>query len=789
MTRVTPPYFFDEFLLPIRRVQPTPRERELGLTTRDLEWLHTLYYATDAARQNARLRDAPMVVEKLFIHPASATSIPLAGAFMMSPGPDDPKAVLYTPYGGLEVFDDRDTLLAQITVRLRDARQRTDLVSFLSIRQREALPTDASLSVSTALIEGAVMANQEQTLQAAQQLNVQEMLEQLQRTPTLPWMLDTLLVIMARSYFPNLDQRDTRMNSYAVDDASPEERRWLASISLSHAVLQFYVDQGWPADQIRTFSNPRHDAGGLPQAERESDLQQWESLVAQTAGIFSKLLKSLLLTYWNEDYKQGQSRSEFFAQVMSDKFRLDLLLKRQRGIVSSAESHRLLAMFLPDQTARTAYADTLRIEKVRIQAPYHHYVELAGTLMINDENAYLYTQSQGLQVVKDMDDLKNMLRAMLKATGHEDELLNLVSLAERDVFINLDEVQIIGLPVTSGVFTEMLEDVVAKQASNVEYALGLYRRSEGAIDLDALLDQALDVRHMLDERVLKLDTRGRWTLHPVSTGNGRPSTVLAERAKQRLQQLQAIDSAVALAHSNAPTLRKLVAHALNLELEKRRLDLQAEEVFINTYATEAQQREERLPHASENLVDHFITRLAQETQPLDDSPRSGLYGRRQDGAALKLNNLTAHTVNSIVAQVLPSFTFHDLRTLPKVFLETQQSQLSYAMLQGLRNEAELRRLNKTLLPNAQEVLDTVLRPDSLARLTRHALNGFLPDAFGLSVLSARRARPAHWPTVLSSPNAVVSIRCVQDRPYCGRPVTVRRFLPRSSHCAPDCKSV
>ncbi|WP_458375126.1 hypothetical protein [Pseudomonas pergaminensis] len=60
MARVTPPYFFDEFLLPVRRDEPSPRERALGLSLKDLDWLHTLYYATDHARQNAQLRAAPM---------------------------------------------------------------------------------------------------------------------------------------------------------------------------------------------------------------------------------------------------------------------------------------------------------------------------------------------------------------------------------------------------------------------------------------------------------------------------------------------------------------------------------------------------------------------------------------------------------------------------------------------------------------------------------------------------------------------------------------------------------
>jgi len=52
MTHVNPPYFFPEFHRPARRKQPTERERALGLTLKDLDWLNTLYYATDQARQD-----------------------------------------------------------------------------------------------------------------------------------------------------------------------------------------------------------------------------------------------------------------------------------------------------------------------------------------------------------------------------------------------------------------------------------------------------------------------------------------------------------------------------------------------------------------------------------------------------------------------------------------------------------------------------------------------------------------------------------------------------------------
>src|SRR5690606_27127477 len=58
---------------------------------------------------------------------------------------------------------------------------------------------------------------------------------------------------------------------------------------------------------------------------------------------------------------------------------------------------------------------------------------------------------------------------------------------------------------------------------------------------------------------------------------------------------------------------------------------------------------------------------------------------------------------------------------------------AHSMLMGLRSEAELRLLGKTLTHRSNAILDAVLRTDSLARLTRHGINGFLPDAYALAL--------------------------------------------------------
>lgn len=730
MAQLTPPYFFDEFLRPISRKQPSERERALGLTLKDLDWLMTVYTATDAARQS---REPPMIVETLVIERAGQPDAALAGAFMMSPTPDGEKALLYSPYGGLEVFDNRAVLLATLRERLRDETLHVDLIGFLSITERKSFSFDGVFALTAKTLEGIVFVDQEHTIEVSQKHNVQRVLDELRTTPTLTSMLNTLLNVMARPYFPNLDQQHTVVNTFLVSAEDNGMGRWVASATLGETLLQYYLKSEWPANRTRTFTHPKHDRSAMNEQMLKQDLERWESVVEQTAGVLSSLLSSLLQTWWNTTSGGDQSRMDLFAQLMSDKFRADLLFKRQNGILSSEEAHSLRAAFLPNKASRSDWHATLNIEKISIHAPYQHYVELAATLLISDRHAYLYTQTRGLQVLKDLEDLNDVLLSMLKAAGHQDELLNFLSLDERSLYLAMEGVQVSGLPVAEGVFAGMVKDIASKQLSNMEHALALFRRSDGEADLAALLDCALDLRYMLDSRLLALEAEGRWSLHPASSGNGRPSTVQAERAKQHLTTLRATEAALNTQRQKHPTLRSLAIHALKAELSPRLLDLDPTDVFANTYATQAQQQEDREPVSSRNMVDHFVERLAKVADPIGDTPRIGLYSARRAGIATRWNNLGSRVFNQIIDRAMLPFVQHDIRTLPRAFLASHRADMGTALMQGLRSEAELRLLNKTLSPDHHAMLDTVLRPGSMTRDKRHGLRGFLPDAYSLTL--------------------------------------------------------
>ena len=739
MASVNPPYFFDEYNRPITRKQPTERERALGLTLEDLKWLNTVFAASDHGRRN---RVVPMVVETLKVNRPGEPEVTLAGTFLMSPTPGDKKAVLYTPYAGIEVFLDRADCLSQVTERLKNKTLNVDLIMFLSIEQRSNFSHDSTFTLTTATISGGVFEDQETSIEANQAHNVQRMLEELRTTPTLPILMEGALDVFKLADFTDLDHRDTLVNSFipSPGDNVHGISRWVESATLGETLLQYYVKQAWPANRTRVFTNPKHDKSKFTVREHQLDSQRWESLVQRAAGILSKLFNALLQTWWHEPIDRGTSsaglsRMDLFTQAMSDKFRVDLLLKRQNRaeIVSSQEARNLLAVFHAGQAERSTWHDALRIEKVSICAPYQHYVQLASTLLISDQHGYLYTQSGGIQVLKDVDDVTQILLSMLQAAYYQDELLNYLSLDERSLYLAMENVQIRGLPLEGSVFAEMVSDIHDKQLSNLEHALALYRSSDGAVDLAALLDCSLDIRHMLDSRLLKLDAGGRWSLHPVTNADGRPSTVQAERAKLQLAALQPDEDRMTVQRAKHPTLRSEARKALNKEMRAQLLYQDANDVFINTYPTLARDLEERVPESSVSMVEHFIRHLDNTARDISRTPRIGFYATPQKNVSLRWLNLDSRVFNAVISKVRPDFLLHNVRSLPRLFMESHGTEMVKTLMHGLRSEAELRLLNHTLSPNHYAILDTVLRADSMTRVKRHGLQGFLPDAFGLTL--------------------------------------------------------
>ncbi|WP_347900465.1 DUF6543 domain-containing protein [Pseudomonas purpurea] len=541
MTTALLPYFFDEADRASYTREPGEREKQLGFTTADLKWLKRVYLPT----HSTRIEDAdPMQVSQVLLTPPGKSPMPLAGAFVMSRG-DSGEVVLYTPSRGLMKFASQGDVNSKLLEWLSQPAIKDELLRFLSIEQRHSLQAVSAPAISTMKIEGAVFQDQENTLTLNQSQNVKTMLAELIQTPTLQSMLDDTLNVALRKRFTALDQRHTRMGSFASPAARADQRP-LSSMTLSEAVLHVYLTNHWPEGELRYFSNPRQAT------PREDDNQAWEATLKEVAQSLTPRLLSLLETFWNSPMSTGVARSDFFASSMSDAFCLELLLKRQQGVLSAEEHQRLMGACHPTRNL-SATGHGVHVEKVRVRAPFKHHVELATTLMLStpedsSANAFMYNHARGIEGATPLSEIRATVLAMLGAVGHEDNALDYLALDERDTLLTLAQAEreVIGEPIAGSVFEHLMAQVLAKQTQNLRYALGRYRESEGAMDPGALMDNALDVRSLIDKRLLDFDAAGRWSTRVDQRWSGQPATVRAESARQLSAQLSSIGASLDL---------------------------------------------------------------------------------------------------------------------------------------------------------------------------------------------------------------------------------------------------
>ncbi|MFJ7794251.1 dermonecrotic toxin domain-containing protein [Pseudomonas sp. NPDC096950] len=625
MTAPPLPYFFDEAETAAIARQPGDREKALNFSIDDLKWLKAIYLATDTARVAHK---PGMQVHRLLLTPDNGTAIPLAGAFSMS-RPNHGEAMLYTPWKGLIKYADINDLKSTVNRWLGESAGKRELLRYLSIEQRCTVLAASTLSVSTQSIDGAVFQDQETIIEANQNHNITTMLAELIKSPTLRSMLDEVLKNALARRFPGLDQRRTRLDSFA----GTAPKRQLSSLSLSEAVLHYYLNNQWPDGDTRGFIHPARAVSS------DADNLTWEVAIKEIAQSLTPHLRSLLDTFWNSPMGNGLARSEFFAQSLADTYCVDLLLKRQQGILTSEEYLRLMDVTLAGTDDLPASNDPVRIEKVRISAPLKHYVEPACTLMIGTDksSAFLYTQARGVETSGSLGQIKNTLLGMLKSEGHDDNLFNFLSLEDRGLFLSLEEQQrvILGAPISGPVFAYLMADVMAKQRQNLTYALSRYRESAGVLDPHALLDNALDVRALIDKRLLPVDANGRWSTRADQRWSAQPATMRADSAKQQLALLASVENSLQ---------QQLQIHP---------------------------------------AISSAVTTLAQA----------------EDGVRASLELLK------------PKFA-HTLST-------------------ALRSELKLRGLSRTLGSVEQTMVQAVL--DTPVRIKRSALNGFLPDVFGLAL--------------------------------------------------------
>ncbi|WP_460928679.1 dermonecrotic toxin domain-containing protein [Pseudomonas sp. MC6] len=620
MSEPASPLFFSE-TLNSPGLWPSLRKTH-GLDEADFKWLAHIKLATHAMRSK---QSPPMHAQRIRLNAGKLAPVTLAGSFILSENAEDKRAILYTPYEGIKQYEDLKTLKTLLEIRVNKADEEDDILAFLALSERRNVAEQSGITLTYETLDGDIFDTQIEVVRAAQRLNAEAVLGELKQLPSLSSLLETILDNLLREDFPNVRQALTRVNFYT--DASAGDTRstavankhWHASMSLSEALLMFYRHPQWPAEQLHEFSNPGRAAFAGDQA-------LWENALKQASEKLQVLLFGEMEKYWSSPAIAGSARRAFFSQVLEEQARAELLIKRESGIIDATQFAILHHIIKP--TAVPARRPT--IENVRLWEYEPNYVELAGSLMITQANACLYTPTMGLQVLHDYLDLKNTVLSKFRAPGHEDELYGLLNLEERKRFVGFDHPHVTGENIGGETFKVLFEAIITKQRQNIAYATQVFRQSDGTVDIHALFDKALDIRAMVHERLLELDAGERWSTRPVLAGVQQPSVVLAHKAEEVIRSFSGIDALLTGMFRSQP----LVTPTLQRRFLENMKDKLAHSLFVGVTGEAALRV---LSGSLDTAAQAIVDTVFHPDQPSRDTRRS-LNGFRPDAWSLTVQH-------------------------------------------------------------------------------------------------------------------------------------------------------
>ncbi|WP_312832891.1 DUF6543 domain-containing protein [Pseudomonas lactis] len=619
------------------------------------------------------------------------------------------------------------------------------MLDYLSISQQHILTPTANLTISAHTVGGAVFQAQHTTLANNLLENARLMREELLKLPSFTSLLDEYICTQLAQTFAGVDQHRIQVHTYVVDTSSESGTadkpplRHTTTRTLSATILQYFVNNGWPEGETRRYVDPQRTPDPQQPAQGADDQLRWEASVQGLARGLRAHMKQQPKAFWAQPASTGASRLQLFTHAMANAFITVALDQQQQAAITVDQRLQLQALPLKAALAATTAAPSVTVEKAQLQAPGQPPVELAGTLIISSNESddgspwMLYTPHQGLQSFTALDALKTHLVDSLNPRQHADAWRNHLARSQRFNEADLSACEVIKAPITGGVFDSIMVGIIEKQGRNLEYALDQYRLSQGTMDLDALVDHVLDVRGMIDPKLLTFDPMGRWSTQLASTWTAAateprvPPTLSALRTSAQL--LENVSAEIARHLAWRPSLENSATTYLNTKLHAKHQHLQAACLSVRQYSSPSSDTDTPQLLSSSSMVEYFLARLCGDVGALNDPLNTHVYSITSDNTATKISGLDITDFNALIDSAIEGFKPYLRRTHSAY--PNMQPLLKKAMEMGLTGEMQVRLWNNALLPLDYEVLSTVL--GIYARDLRLSVNGFRPDAFALAI--------------------------------------------------------
>ncbi|MBX8597597.1 M35 family metallopeptidase [Pseudomonas cichorii] len=270
-------------------------------------------------------------------------------------------------------------------------------------------------------------------------------------------------------------------------------------------------------------------------------------------------LEQLLDNHWTARDRQGVSRRERVAQVLADTFSHLVLMQEQVLGAAAPALIRIAGAVLYELSP-------VPINRLSLMVDGQGTFKLVSLYLIQLElGAYvLYSPRRGLRYLSDW----NALTRLIDSPEGRSELHEYLSLDDLLVVEAAQGWQLRAYPLDKPLFLDCLDAIIGLQQRNINVAL--QRCCEEVGELEAMFDDALDIRAFFDARLPYIGAKGRWLAQPTNfMASWPPSYRIGMRTPPTtyagvwMEQLRLADAVLSELKDQRPSLERLACQAIS----------------------------------------------------------------------------------------------------------------------------------------------------------------------------------------------------------------------------------
>ncbi|HEX8596110.1 MAG TPA: DUF6543 domain-containing protein [Pseudomonas sp.] len=422
-------------------------------------------------------------VDRLLAAEGEPLSAELAAALLITDAP--PRVFLSTLAHGIEAFDSRLDLLT-------------------SLERRFAIASSAALALNATLVEGDIFHDRALSIIDQKARRLTELTQQLNRLPNLHQglgrALQTRVDAIAQDESPDVFSHRAQIIRASTDQVlSPV----VGTQSLVDAAMQVYARVPLGGDLQLQFLDSQGrillgDKAGL-----------YHRALSEVGGDLEQVFENLLGHYWETAVADARSPREMAIRTFAEGFRDEVLAQRNQATLAEVE-FAWLASLLKDDPLPASSA--ILLYRLAVSAQASEPVKLAGVFLIDLAVArypglIMYSACHGLRRFNTLADVA----AYFATAAGRIELDAYLSLNDREVLKGSTSLRLRVDIIDRPLFSDRVDSIIAFQKRNVAFVITSPTTLRSAASV--MVEDALDVRDLIEPRLKGLAVAGRWALN------------------------------------------------------------------------------------------------------------------------------------------------------------------------------------------------------------------------------------------------------------------------------------